>query len=220
MTSLLQYEDILLNTQYPLCCLPDDIPGDIPLMTCDIAWWHFIDAFHWDIPQTPGDIPLMTILCESLSMPSISFPCWWSPRCFQYLLSLLWNSINLYNKWLYCNNSLNVFKFSISLLVLSDFKRKKVAEINSPYSCSVYSITLLPISLLISPITFLDAGQLIISVFWLGDFWTKSDFNPLTVSIVILSYIIFSHSWILLEIQSPLNALILFLKFAFNFCKK
>ena len=39
---------------------------------------------------------------------------------------------------------IKVFKLSVSLLVPSDFERKKIGEINSPFSCSVYSIIPLP----------------------------------------------------------------------------
>ena len=50
----------------------------------------------------------------------------------------------------------SVFKLRISLLTSSDFEWKKINEINSPFLCSVYLITPLPIILLIFPITFCD----------------------------------------------------------------
>ena len=114
-------------------------------------------------------------------------------------------------KWLYSKNLLRVFKFSISLLVPSDFERKKISEINSLFSCSVYYITPFRTSLLISTIIFCDAWSLITLVIWLGGSCSKSNVNPLTVFGISLSDVIFSHSWFLLEIEPPLKPLIFFL---------
>ena len=96
-------------------------------------------------------------------------------------------------------NSLRVSKFSISLLVPADFERKNIGEINSPFLCSVYSITPLGASSLIFSITFCGTSLLITLVFWLKDSCSKSNVNPSTVFKISLSDVIFSHSWILLE---------------------
>ena len=126
----------------------------------------------------------------------------------------------LHLKWLYSKNSLRIFKFSISLLVPSGLERKIIGEIDPPFSCSVYSITPLPTSLLIPTITFYDAWPLITLLFWLGSSCWKSNFNPSTVFKISLSDVIFSHSGILLEIQPPLKVLIFFLRYVFNFGQK
>ena len=64
MSSQIQYENTLLNAQYLFWWLPER------------------DRYYVD-----------DNLCESLYMPSISFPCWQSPQCFQCVLSLVWSFI-------------------------------------------------------------------------------------------------------------------------------